>query len=518
MKPTPPVTSALRGPLRLASTGASVAAGAAAERAWAILRRVSTLELFHPAGSAPRVVVVGGRCPRTLVAGSSRVSDTGPADLVVVAPTAEECRAPGWLARAARTLAGALDEDGVAFVLAPLRRRVRLLRAVREQGLVVGPTVLHLPDLGSSRYLATAGAARYATACLVPRSSWKGRAASLAVRVPGGTRLVGQTGLASVVVRRRGAAPLFRWLGDSHAERVVVARTWRAEGGSFTVSVVDDGGARPRLVARVGSGARAARETMGEARALEAFAASAEAAGAAVPRPVAPSQLDGVPVLVETGVPGRVAATRLAERPADVGAVLDRVLAWLLRWNGETAAAASLMPELLADEVLRPARRVAHALPAGDAYVQLLERLCGDVAGTPVTLAAAHDDLTMTNVLLARNGSIGVVDWETARPGALPLVDFFYAVVDAYAAAERYGDRARAFADCFAAGGRHAEAVRARRSSFERALGVTPGVLALSFHACWLHHAGNELERGATDGPFVPIVRQLAAAPERFAW
>jgi hypothetical protein len=485
-------------------------------------RRISTLELFHPAGTAPRVLVLGGRCPPALVERSSRVGEAGPADIVVVAPTVEQCRAAGWLAHAARTAADALDEDGVAFVLAPLPWRLRLLRAVRDQGLVVGPTVLHLPDLASSRYLvAGPPAARYATACLVPRRSWRGRAASLVARTPGGTRLVAQTNLGSVVVRRRAAAPLFRWLseaaGEVPAERVVVTRTWRAEGGTFTVSVVDDDAAGPRLVARVGSGPPAARESMGEARALETFAASAETAGAAVPHPRTTFRLDGVPVLVETGVPGRVAASTLSERPRDVQVVLDRVLAWLLRWNRATATSATLTPALLEDEVLAPARLVARVIPAGDAYVELLDRLCRDVAGASVTLAAAHDDLTMTNVLLAPDGSIGIVDWETARADALPLVDFLYAVVDAYAASARYVDRAGAFADCFGAGGRHAQAVGAHQSPFERALGVTPGVLSVSFHACWLHHAANELERGEANGPFGAIVRLLAADPERFA-
>ena len=465
--------------------------------------------------------MVGGRCPRTLLSRSSKANTTGPADLVVVAPTADERREPGWLAGAARTLAGSLDDDGVAFVLAPVPWRFRLLRAVRERGLVVGPVILHLPDVASSRYLVTAGATRYATSCLVPRSSWRGRAASFVARLPGGPRLLAQADLASVVVRRRGGAPLFGWLAE-HAgavepERVVVTRTWRDEGGSFTVSVIDDAAARPRLVARIGGGPPAARETMGEARALETFAASAEAAGATVPRPIAASRLNGLPVLVETGVPGRLAALALAERPGDVVKVLERVLAWLLRWNRATATEGELTSELLAAEVLAPARRVATALPSGEAYGALLDGLCRDATGAPVALTAAHDDLTMTNVLLAREGSIGVVDWDTARERALPLVDVFYAVVDAFTAAGRYSDRPGAFADCFSAAGRHAATVRASRLPFERALGIAPEAVRLAFHACWLHHAANELEqRGDADGPFVAIVRQLAADPERF--
>jgi hypothetical protein len=465
--------------------------------------------------------VVGGRCPPTLVARSAQVDDAGPADLVVVAPTADECRAPGWPARAACTIAGALEADGVAFVLPPRLWRARLLRTVRAQGLVLGPTIFHLPALTWSRHFVAAGAMHYATACVLPRSSWRGRAASLAARVPGGTRVLAQADLASVVVRKPGAAPLLRWLAEAAGtldpDHVVVSRTWRAEGGSFTVAVVDDGSAGPRVVARVGSGPPAARAALGEARALETFGASVQAAGATVPRPLASFDLRGVPVLVETGVPGRVAATTLSERPGEARAVLDRVLAWLLRWNRTTAAPATLTATLLADEVLEPARRVAPALPSGDAYVRRLEQLCGDADGAPVTLAAAHDDLTTMNVLLTRNGSIGVVDWDTARADALPLVDFFYAVVDAYTASERYLDRARAFGDCFSVAGRHADAVRALRSPFERALGVTPDVLQLAFHACWLHHAANEVARGETDGPFLAIARQLAADPEEFS-
>jgi hypothetical protein len=364
-------------------------------------------------------------------------------------------------------------------------------------------------------------AARYTTACLVAPSSWRGRLASLAVRVPGGTRLVAQADVASVVVRRQEAAPLFRWLveaaGDAPAERIVVTRTWRTEGGTFTVSVVDADTAAPRRVARVGNAPAAARETLGEERALATLGPGAAAAGAAVPRYLASTQLDGVPVVVETGLPGRAAASALAERRREVPAVLDRVLGWLLRWNRATATGATLTPSLLEDEVLRPARIVAGALPGGDDHVRFLERLCDEATGADAALAAAHDDLTMTNLLLAPDGSIGVVDWDTARAAALPLADFFYTVVDAHAASERYVDRVRAFSDCFSATGRHAEDVRIRLSSFEHALGVTPAVRAVSLHACWLHHAANELARGEAGGPFVQIVRQLADDTARLA-
>jgi hypothetical protein len=325
---------------------------------------------------------------------------------------------------------------------------------------------------------------------------------------------VAQADVTSVVVRRREAAPLFRWLfevpGDAPAERVVLTRTWRNDGSTFTVSVIDPDTAAPTRVARVGSPPTAARETLGEERALALLGRGAAEAGAAVPRHLASIQLATVPVAIETAVPGRVAASALAERPGDVPAVLDRVLAWLLRWNRSTATAVTLTPSLLEDEVLRPARLVAGAVPGGDDHVRFLERLCDEAAGAEAALTAAHDDLTMTNVLLGEDGSIGVVDWDTARATALPLADFFYTVVDAHAASDRYADRVRAFSDCLPATGEHGEDVRARLSSFEHALGVSPAVRRVSLHACWLHHAANELSRGEADGPFVQIVRLLA--------
>ena len=71
--------------------------------------------------------------------------------------------------------------------------------------------------------------------------------------------------------------------------------------------------------------------------------------------------------------------------------------------------------------------------------------------------------------------------------------------------------------NCFGPGGRYNDDVRAREAVFVRALDLAPPVLALSFHACWLHHAANELTRGDEDGPFVAIVRLFADDPGRFA-
>jgi hypothetical protein len=85
----------------------------------------------------------------------------------------------------------------------------------------------------------------------------------------------------------------------------------------------------------------------------------------------------------------------------------------------------------------------------------------------------------------------------------------------------RWGPRGRAGA----LGAHHARAGgdRARRSAHAgrrdtahllaeagRALGLTPDQQMLGFHACWLHHASNELDRGTAGGPFTAVVRVLS--------
>jgi hypothetical protein len=51
------------------------------------------------------------------------------------------------------------------------------------------------------------------------------------------------------------------------------------------------------------------------------------------------------------------------------------------------------------------------------------------------------------------------------------------------------------------------------------ALSVDPAVQEVCFHACWLHHAGNEADREAADGsgPFAAILRAVAAEPSSFS-
>ena len=127
-------------------------------------------------------------------------------------------------------------------------------------------------------------------------------------------------------------------------------------------------------------------------------------------------------------------------------------------------------------------------------------------------LVATHNDLTMVNVFVERSGSLGVVDWESAREQGLPLVDFYYAAADAAAAANRYADRLAAFREQFGDEAGSMSTARELERRLVGALGLRPEVVQLAFHVCWIQHAAAE-QRATLEPahrPFLEILRSVA--------
>ena len=257
-----------------------------------------------------------------------------------------------------------------------------------------------------------------------------------------------------------------------------------------------------------------AARAVGEAERLDRMAPAARGAGAAVPEPIASLDLDGVPVLVESRLDGEIAATQLMRRPARLEKVLAAVCLWLEGWGAATARHRPLTRAQLERELLEPAELIAPLLTKGGAaYLAAVRERCARLAGAPVPLVAAHNDLTLWNVLIDGEGGIGVVDWEAAEVEALPLKDFFYLAVDAVAATRGYRDRPGAARECLARDGRRAPLVAGLQARMAATLGVEPELAVTALHACWLGHALNEHRAaGPSDArPFLEIVEWLAA-------
>jgi thiamine kinase-like enzyme len=204
----------------------------------------------------------------------------------------------------------------------------------------------------------------------------------------------------------------------------------------------------------------------------------------------------------------------LARDAGDLPRLAMAVADWLRAWGRATVSTAVATSAVLDELLLDPLEQVATALPMPPAYRDALHRLAARLEGHELVLTAAHNDLTMANVLDAGDG-IGVVDWEEAAAAGLPLGDLWYSLADAIAHAH---------------GLTHAEAVEAlvRRvpeipatlagapASLSAELSLSRDQALLGFHACWLAHAAGELGRGRPDGPFLAVVRQVAAA--RLLW
>jgi aminoglycoside phosphotransferase (APT) family kinase protein len=195
-------------------------------------------------------------------------------------------------------------------------------------------------------------------------------------------------------------------------------------------------------------------------------------------------------------------------------------VAWLDEWQQRTASERDFDPELLDEWVRAPLAAVRSSIDAGEAYESRLEALCLRAAAR-VPLVTMHGDLTMANVLVQGRRpdggrAIGVVDWETARPGALPLLDLFYMLADAASAVGGYEDRPAAARQCFSTQGRLAPSTSSARLQLARTLRLSDDVTALCFHACWLHHAANEA-RARQPGeprPFLEILDWVARSRE----
>jgi hypothetical protein len=308
---------------------------------------------------------------------------------------------------------------------------------------------------------------------------------------------------ATVVTVHRPGEPVGAWLREfvpaADPRRLLVASVHAGRG---LVVVWPTHGREPIAYVKLGEVGR-------EGGALGELAVGAARAGVRVPRVLGRSE----DALAVEALPGRRASWVLAERPGRLPEVAGAVTDALVRWHDAVAVERPLAADDVERHLLRPARALAHLLAPG--YAERLEREARALLGRPVPFSVSHGDLTMANVLLG-DGPPAFVDWEAASADMLPFVDLPYALADAAAARDRYADRPAAFSACFEVGGAERDLAARLIARAATARGTSPDVLRLSFHACWLRHAVDDLGKGAGDAPFVQIAARLSATPELF--
>jgi GT2 family glycosyltransferase/aminoglycoside phosphotransferase len=477
-------------------------------------RLVSPLEALHPEGRVERFALVGSGCPPMLLPPHAAAS-ADRLDAVIFAPGKEERGTDDELLRQLSDAAGRLEPDGFAYVVASPSRRRAARRALVRSGLSVTGAFVNVPDAGNPRYLVPldARAGRYAFARLVSAWPRRGRLVSASLRTRAGRATLERVlGSVSLVARRPGARTAFAWLSPGLApppQAVVTMRNGRDHEDRLTLIVFSAGDREPARVVKL---AESKADLEAERTALEEFGASARAAGASVPLVVATAQVGRRFALAQSALTGTTAAAALATRPESAFDVLAQLEAWLERWHLETRAWVEPAQPVLERQILAPLERLGTRVRPS--YREFLRARCERVAGTRLCVVAAHNDLTMFNVLLDTGGRLGIVDWGGACGEALPLTDLAYACVDAVAAAGRYRDRVAAFDAAYGPDGQQVELVRGlTRRAVER-LELPYDVAELAFHATWLLHAANEaseLGPAAPPGPFNQILERVRA-------
>ena len=474
----------------------------------AVTQCPTLLERLHPDGAARRATVLGSGCPERLRPERPAVGKGW--DLVVVAPSQEEGRSAQWIAGAAREASRDLDPDGLVYVVAGARARRRIAQALVAEGLRETASVAHLPDHAASEVLVPLTPTALRAAAERMDRPWARRLLRGSLAAPALAAVAGRVYRSvGVVARRPGARPLAMWLeGAEDGEGIGSIRTrWRADRVRTVVHILAGKGAFVKLE-RSGTGMEALRR---EAAVLAQLGAAARASGARIPDAILVDASAACPALRLTRLDGDTARSVLARRPSRRDEILRSVGGWLEAWSRSTCRLELIDEKGLEHRVLEPARRLQAAFENGAQYLGWLEGRCRALVGRAVPMVAAHNDLTMANLLLTDGNVPGVLDWEAATPDGLPLGDFAYAAVDATAAAGGYRDRPAAFDACF--GSARAGTVGEILVRLRRAVELPDDWATLAFHASWLQHAENERRKRAPGEPlpFLECARRAAS-------
>jgi aminoglycoside phosphotransferase (APT) family kinase protein len=434
------------------------------------------------------------------------------AGLLVVAPGDDQATANS-ICEAIASAEARLAEDGVLWVIVGRRRRALAEKCLRRSGLQLRERVLTLPPWPASEHLLPLDADVLADAATRHMNMRRVRARAVWAIA---RTAVGRHALArfapgcALVASRSGSRRLHNWLAelDPAAGDVVpaVVCSNRPDAAVATIMRFRQGSGKPDLVVKRGLDDPGDERVRREREALATLGGSAVRAGFAVP-PVLSAADDKL--LVTGALAGQSAARSLAQRPdrlSPVGAaVADRLLAFAHATKTTIPAPRTLLEATL----IQPAMRITRGRPATQGYVDALRGLADRIEreGALVT-CAVHGDLTMSNVLVAQD-VLALIDWESATPAGLPLSDLWYALADAVT---------------YATGVSHVHAVEmlvtgvgsvsplhelpARHAA---SLGLSPDHALLGFHACWLQHAADEIDRGA-EGAFVEVVAAIAQA------
>lgn len=442
----------------------------------------------------------------------------GPSEQVIVAPALHELTAR-WLGDAIAEGAQRLADAGLIWVIVPPRWRHQTDARLRNHGLILRDTVVLTPPWPDTEHLVPlrAPVLRDALARHLHRRRSAAWAGGAIVATQSGRRLARRLAPGCALVAGRVGSTPPHWLqsispGAPPGAMPLVSRGRRSDAQVAILLAAPDAG-RPGFAVKAGLNVGGRVRVRTEAQALAAHGPLARRAGAEIPVAL---NVPGIPdwALVTNALDGRPAASVLAAAPHRWPGIARSISDWLLNWNQSTLTTTLASAEMLVSALTGPARSLMRLGRTTAAYLAAMEELAHAIRDRPMPYVATHNDLTMTNVIVREDG-IGIVDWETAAPVGVPLADLFYTLTDAVARATRCRP-AQALSQHGHDSGRSPNTMNALTGEHARALGLTDLHRRFAFHSCWLHHAGEELKRGVTNGPFSEVVATIGS--RRILW
>jgi aminoglycoside phosphotransferase len=145
-----------------------------------------------------------------------------------------------------------------------------------------------------------------------------------------------------------------------------------------------------------------------------------------IPRMIAFKRGDNS-ILVETALVGVQMDSAFIQRRTEWS--IETVLGWIIDLHISTAVENTVSPDWFFRLVQRPLARLESALSPSREEEDLIgsvRAMAAVLRGAKFPLVFSHGDLSDPNILVLRNGGVGVVDWEMAEPCSFPAADLFF--------------------------------------------------------------------------------------------
>jgi len=324
-----------------------------------------------------------------------------------------------------------------------------------------------------------------------------------------------------VVARRPGAAPgaspgPSTWLGEGWSEWGLGPPPGRLStllvtGGPRTVSkavllAFAEPGRRPALAVKWPRVPGAMEGVRREATVLEALGGRDRPG---VPRLLFQRELDGVPLLGETALPGRPLEGLLSARTLRAWSL--EVTDWLAALRGLAPPQPAAHRQAAVESALaRFSEQFGAVVDQG--LLREGEAVARTIGALPVV--PEQRDFGPWNILVMPSNRLGVLDWESAEPEGLPALDLLYFLAHASFAADRARDRdgrVASYRRSLDPGTRTGAVRRECLARYLAALGIDPPQLRPLRALVWLMHTPSEFRHGEADAGGPPP----AAALER---